>query len=184
MNCAEAEEILSAAADGEADEIEAASARKHARSCVTCGRFASSISGGGVAVSRETSIELPSLGPLMKGALWVVAAAQLVIGLPMLVGFNLLPGAEPSAAHLTRDGALACVMAVILGAIALRPRWALPLGIVSIGVFLLQAVGSGTDLARGAVLLSFEWVHVVGAIGVIFALFAATVARPRIVTRT
>lgn len=40
MDCASCREILSAALDGEATPVEAAAARTHAESCLTCARFA------------------------------------------------------------------------------------------------------------------------------------------------
>ncbi len=181
MNCEEAQEIISAALDGEATELEEARALRHARDCRDCGEVVSGWDRGGVRqVDDVMTATFPPLPPALRWALWGVAGVCLVAGGPMALGLDVLPIGGASATHLVRDGALAVVLGAILVVAVLRPRWARPMAVLATLAVALQVVGGVTDVATGRVNGGFEAVHVVDVVAVALAWIAAAASRPRL----
>lgn len=124
--------------------------------------------------------------PVFPGhALWIrvllatCASLQLLVGIPLALGIVLPGTSSAQSTHLVRDGTLACLLGVVLVAVAARPRWSRPLTVVAVAIFVVQLLGSTGDLAAGNVRPTFELVHVVGAVGVIGCVIATLRAKPR-----
>jgi len=124
--------------------------------------------------------------PVFPGhALWIrvilfaCATLQLIVGIPLALGIALPGTSGAQTAHLVRDGTLACLLGIVLVAVALRPRWSRPLTVVAVAIFVVQLLGSTGDLAAGNVRPTFELVHLVSAVGVVACAVATTRTRPR-----
>lgn len=124
--------------------------------------------------------------PVFPGhALWIrvllftCAGMQLLVGIPLALGIALPGTWAAQTTHLVRDGTLACLLGVVLVAVALRPRWSRPLTVVAVAIFVVQLLGSTGDLAAGNVRPTFELVHLVGAVGVIGCVVATLRTKPR-----
>ncbi len=178
------QEVLSAAVDGEqADEIALRAANRHADQCPECGAFRRAIgsldrvppSPGAVGLGdqseRPVRTVLPEPPRWMRTALWVFGAVNVLIGLPLLLRFDVLDLSGADASHLTRDGALAVVLGAAACATAYQPRWARPMSGLAAVVIVLNLLGGGSDVARGSVRWTFESIHVVNAVtaGVVIA---------------
>jgi hypothetical protein len=180
-----AQEVLSAAADGEqADELALRAAHRHADACAACDDFRRLVvpgaPAGGAGAPRTRTI-LPEPPPLMRGSLIVLGIVNVLIGLPLLLRFDVLglSGADPS--HLTRDGALAVVLGAAACATGYQPRWARPMSAVVLVVMLLNLVGGGSDVARGSVRWTFESIHVINAFTAGLVVACAWWTRPQVV---
>ena len=89
---------------------------------------------------------LPSPPRILRVAIVALAVVQLALVLPWLVDtdpFGLLDSS--SGSHLTRDGSLGLVVAVVSLLTAWRPRWALPCFIIGSLALIAQAVAGLFD---------------------------------------
>lgn len=120
---------------------------------------------GSFALSR-TRVHLPTLDRVWRALLYVCAAVNLALGIPQMLGFVPFGAGSADSTHLVRDGVLACVLGSVCLAFAYRPRWGRPLTVVAIVVFVLQVVSGVTDAGAGRVDITFEAVHLVGAVSV------------------
>jgi hypothetical protein len=176
-----AQEVLSAAADGEQlDEIALRSAMRHADSCPECSAFRAALTHvvpvARPAAPRQTVFVAPPTA--LRVALWCFAAVNVIAGIPLLLRIDDvgMSGADPS--HLTRDGALAVVLGVVAGVVAHQPRRARALSLVVLAIIALNVLGGSADVARGTVTAGFESIHVVNGITAALVLACAWVTKP------
>jgi hypothetical protein len=101
-----------------------------------------------------------------RAFLGLLGVLQLILALPWLFGSTMFWSTSISAdaAHLSRDGALGFMFATIAIAVAISPRlavFALPIALLLI---ILQTVTGFVDHANEDVLVSFETIHMLGAV--------------------
>jgi hypothetical protein len=179
-----AQEVLSAAADGEQlDELALRAATRHADSCPECAGFREALDRlvqPSPAAPRTVFTPPPAA---LRVALWCFAAVNAIAGIPLLLRIDDVgvAGADPS--HLTRDGALAVVLGVVAGVVAHQPRRARALSLVVLAIIALNVLGGSTDVARGAVTPGFESIHVVNGITAALVLACAWVTKPAVRSR-
>ena len=139
-----------------------ADARTHIANCALCGGTNSAAQ-----KSIQDKISLRSNRSVWGRAfLGLLGVLQLILALPWLFGSTMFWSASISAdaAHLSRDGALGFMFATIAIAVAISPRlavFALPIALLLI---ILQTVTGFVDHANEDVLVSFETIHMLGAI--------------------
>ena len=139
-----------------------ADARTHIANCAMCGGTNSAAQ-----KSIQDKISLRSNRSVWGRAfLGLLGVLQLILALPWLFGSTIFWSASISAdaAHLSRDGALGFMFATIAIAVAISPRlavFALPIALLLI---ILQTVTGFVDHANEDVLVSFETIHMLGAI--------------------
>ena len=102
----------------------------------------------------------PETATPLRVVLLVVAAAQLALALPWLLGRSPLPDSGVAVSHLTRDGAFALVTATLGALTAWRPRYAHTAMLIGLLVFAAQALTGLSDAQDGNVPPAFEIVHV------------------------
>lgn len=119
MDCARCREAISAGLDGEVDAVEAAAADAHTARCPGCATFAEEAAHLNRVLRVQLAAEVPDLstqilariGPapprsrwrlVLRGALVAVAAVQLVLAVPPLLGLDayLHVGRELASWHL------------------------------------------------------------------------------------
>lgn len=159
MDCASAQRlVLSNLAPVEQLE----DARSHIANCATC---------GGDANATQDSI-LNKISTRSHRSIWgrsflgLLGLFQLLLALPWLFGSTKFWSTSISAdaSHLSRDGALGFMFATIAIAVAVSPRlavFALPIALLLI---ILQTVTGIVDHANDNVLVSFETIHMLGAV--------------------
>ena len=139
-----------------------ADARTHIANCALCGGTNSAAQ-----ESIQDKISLRSNRSVWGRAfLGLLGVLQLILALPWLFGSTMFWSASISAdaAHLSRDGALGFMFATIAIAVAISPRlavFALPIALLLI---ILQTVTGFVDHADEDVLVSFETIHMLGAV--------------------
>ena len=139
-----------------------ADARTHIANCAMCGGTNSAAQ-----KSIQDKISLRSNRSVWGRAfLGLLGVLQLILALPWLFGSTMFWSTSISAdaAHLSRDGALGFMFATIAIAVAISPRlavFALPIALLLI---ILQTVTGFVDHANEDVLVSFETIHMLGAI--------------------
>lgn len=139
-----------------------ADARTHIANCALCGGTNSAAQ-----KSIQDKISLRSNRSVWGRAfLGLLGVLQLILALPWLFGSTMFWSASISAdaAHLSRDGALGFMFATIAIAVAISPRlavFALPIALLLI---ILQTVTGFVDHADEDVLVSFETIHMLGAV--------------------
>ncbi len=139
-----------------------ADARTHIANCALCGGTNSAAQ-----KSIQDKISLRSNRSVWGRAfLGLLGVLQLILALPWLFGSTMFWSASISAdaAHLSRDGALGFMFATIAIAVAISPRlavFALPIALLLI---ILQTVTGFVDHTNEDVLVSFETIHMLGAI--------------------
>ena len=139
-----------------------ADARTHIANCALCGGTNSAAQ-----KSIQDKISLRSNRSVWGRAfLGLLGVLQLILALPWLFGSTMFWSTSISAdaAHLSRDGALGFMFATIAIAVAISPRlavFALPIALLLI---ILQTVTGFVDHANEDVLVSFETIHMLGAI--------------------
>ena len=139
-----------------------ADARTHIANCAMCGGTNSAAQ-----KSIQDKISLRSNRSVWGRAfLGLLGVLQLILALPWLFGSTMLWSTSISAdaAHLSRDGALGFMFATIAIAVAISPRlavFALPIALLLI---ILQTVTGFVDHANEDVLVSFETIHMLGAV--------------------
>ena len=139
-----------------------ADARTHIANCAMCGGTNSAAQ-----QSIQDKISLRSNRSVWGRAfLGLLGVLQLILALPWLFGSTMLWSTSISAdaAHLSRDGALGFMFATIAIAVAISPRlavFALPIALLLI---ILQTVTGFVDHANEDVLVSFETIHMLGAV--------------------
>ena len=139
-----------------------ADARTHIANCAMCGGTNSAAQ-----KSIQDKISLRSNRSVWGRAfLGLLGVLQLILALPWLFGSTMLWSTSISAdaAHLSRDGALGFMFATIAIAVAISPRlavFALPIALLLI---ILQTATGFVDHANEDVLVSFETIHMLGAV--------------------
>lgn len=139
-----------------------ADARTHIANCALCGGTNSAAQ-----KSIQDKISLRSNRSVWGRAfLGLLGVLQLILALPWLFGSTMFWSASISAdaAHLSRDGALGFMFATIAIAVAISPRlavFALPIALLLI---ILQTVTGFVDHTNEDVLVSFETIHMLGAV--------------------
>ena len=139
-----------------------ADARNHIANCAMCGGTNSAAQ-----KSIQDKISLRSNRSVWGRAfLGLLGVLQLILALPWLFGSTMFWSTSISAdaAHLSRDGALGFMFATIAIAVAISPRlavFALPIALLLI---ILQTVTGFVDHANEDVLVSFETIHMLGAV--------------------
>ena len=139
-----------------------ADARTHIANCALCGGTNSAAQ-----KSIQDKISLRSNRSVWGRAfLGLLGVLQLILALPWLFGSTMFWSTSISAdaAHLSRDGALGFMFATIAIAVAISPRlavFALPIALLLI---ILQTVTGFVDHANEDVLVSFETIHMLGAV--------------------
>lgn len=128
----------------------------------------------------QTRVHLPTLDRVWKVLLYVCGGVNLAVGIPQMLGFALFGAGSADSTHLVRDGVLACVLGFVCLAFAHRPRWGRPLSVVAIVVFVLQVVSGVTDAGAGRVDITFEAVHLVGAVSVVVCTLASGRVAPSV----
>jgi hypothetical protein len=177
-----AQEVLSAAADGEQlDELALRAAIRHAESCADCAAFRTALTNL-VPTPRPASRQTLFVPPptALRVALWCFAAVNVIAGIPLLLRVDDIGVAGADASHLTRDGALAVMLGVVAGVVAHQPRRARALSFVVLSIIALNVLGGFADAARGAVTPGFESIHVVNGITAALVLACAWVTRPSV----
>lgn len=188
ITCDQAREVASARLDGAASADEGRDLDHHLAGCATCRAWATAIgtanarlrvgvaetvgaSASGAedpitailsAIDRERARRRPSMVPMARIALLVVAIAELLGALPGLLG------PESLTAHATREhAAFEIALAFGFGWAALRPLAAQGIAVVSTVLSALVVVTSSIDVAEGAVPLSIERGHLVAILGTV-----------------
>jgi predicted anti-sigma-YlaC factor YlaD len=184
LDCELAQDILSAHLDGEVSPLDAARARRHARSCPDCAGFEQAArrlrtAQADARAAPDSAVSFRRAPRWLRFCLAGLGTINIGIGVPMLVGAALW-GAGASRAHIVRDGTLACILGLVALAMVLRPGWSRPLMWVSVGAGALQVLGSAGDLASGWVSASFELLHLLGVATVAVALACEAATRPRV----
>jgi hypothetical protein len=139
-----------------------ADARTHIANCALCGGTNSA-----ARKSIQDNISLRSNRSVWgRALLGLLGVLQLILALPWLFGSTMFWSTSISAdaAHLSRDGALGFMFATIAIAVAISPRlavFALPIALLLI---ILQTVTGFVDHANEDVLVSFETIHMLGAV--------------------
>ena len=139
-----------------------ADARNHIANCALCGGTNSAAQ-----KSIQDKISLRSNRSVWgRALLGLLGVLQLILALPWLFGSTMFWSTSISAdaAHLSRDGALGFMFATIAIAVAISPRlavFALPIALLLI---ILQTVTGFVDHANEDVLVSFETIHMLGAV--------------------
>ena len=139
-----------------------ADARTHIANCALCGGTNSAAQ-----KSIQDNISLRSNRSVWgRALLGLLGVLQLILALPWLFGSTMFWSTSISAdaAHLSRDGALGFMFATIAIAVAISPRlavFALPIALLLI---ILQTVTGFVDHANEDVLVSFETIHMLGAV--------------------
>ena len=139
-----------------------ADARNHIANCALCGGTNSA-----ARKSIQDKISLRSNRSVWgRALLGLLGVLQLILALPWLFGSTMFWSTSISAdaAHLSRDGALGFMFATIAIAVAISPRlavFALPIALLLI---ILQTVTGFVDHANEDVLVSFETIHMLGAV--------------------
>jgi hypothetical protein len=139
-----------------------ADARTHIANCALCGGTNSAAQ-----KSIQDKISLRSNRSVWgRALLGLLGVLQLILALPWLFGSTMFWSTSISAdaAHLSRDGALGFMFATIAIAVAISPRlavFALPIALLLI---ILQTVTGFVDHANEDVLVSFETIHMLGAV--------------------
>ena len=139
-----------------------ADARTHIANCALCGGTNSA-----ARKSIQDKISLRSNRSVWgRALLGLLGVLQLILALPWLFGSTMFWSTSISAdaAHLSRDGALGFMFATIAIAVAISPRlavFALPIALLLI---ILQTVTGFVDHANEDVLVSFETIHMLGAV--------------------
>ena len=139
-----------------------ADARTHIANCALCGGTNSAAQ-----KSIQDKISLRSNRSVWgRALLGLLGVLQLILALPWLFGSTMFWSTSISAdaAHLSRDGALGFMFATIAIAVAISPRlavFALPIALILI---ILQTVTGFVDHANEDVLVSFETIHMLGAV--------------------
>ena len=139
-----------------------ADARTHIANCALCGGTNSAAQ-----KSIQDKISLRSNRSVWGRAfLGLLGVLQLILALPWLFGSTMFWSTSISAdaAHLSRDGALGFMFATIAIAVAISPRlavFALPIALLLI---ILQTATGFVDHANEDVLVSFETIHMLGAV--------------------
>ena len=175
----QAQELLSAAADGEIDdEVSLRAARRHAANCAVCRAFSHHLQAAGPARQAPTRTWLPEVPSALRIALWTLAACNLTIGLPLALRVGATSLSNADGAHLARDGTLAVALGVVAGIVAWQPRWARPLAPVAIGLLVVQLLGGSTDVAVGRVAWSFELFHILNVVTAGLVIGCAWWSRP------
>ena len=156
MSCERALAIL--AGGGERRRDERLRARLHASRCPRC----SSLYGAAGQLGLPPVLD----GGFAQAAAWlrvglvVVAGVQLVLAGPWLLGHSVIPDPHVGVAHLTRDGALGFVIAIVGLLTAWRPRYVHSTLVVAVLVLVLQVVSGLTDHDATSASGSFEFIHV------------------------
>lgn len=167
---------------GAVGDRELQEARSHAARCPRC---ASALDDPGAAqrVLAGLGAHRPSRRPWLRPALTGLSLVQLVVGVPWLFGASGVTTllAEPSTAHLARDGALGIAVGTAGMAVALRPRFARPMLAVCLAVLAMHLVAGAVDERAGDVPLHFELAHL-PALAVI-SLVALSSVPERVVAR-
>ena len=182
MSCDAVRDILSAALDNEADDVELRDARAHVQTCAACAAWeagavvlhrrvrlteADHVPDLTMAISRSIRNEVrtrrPSLTPAACLILGVLAFAELLGAIPHLL-------APPAAlgVHAGREQA-AYEIALASGFLyaALRPRMASGVAVLSTVFASLLVITTGVDVVDGQVLLGLEAHHLVAILGTV-----------------
>ena len=110
----------------------------------------------------------------LRIGLGVIAAVQLVLAGPWLLGHSIIPDPHVAVAHLTRDGALGFVIGSLGLLTAWRPRYAHSTLLVGVLVLMLQVVSGLTDHDATAASGSFELIHLL-VVTIVCAMLAVAV---------
>lgn len=134
-------------------------------------------------VNRDVEFAIAELrrhsrrSPAVRFILLAASTAQLVIATPWLFGTSpLWKVSEATASHLTRDGVIGVVFAIVGIGVAHRPSrafLALPLAFLMLLVQIAFVVVDGRGLS---VTSAFESVHI---LGVVIGVLIAALLRPR-----
>lgn len=186
MTCKQCREMLSAALDGEASELEVAAARQHTDGCASCRAFAADA----VRLHRRTRLAhapaVPDLTPSILAAIgtderarWgaarirplrlvlaVVAALEIAVALPAL----LLGTDSGLSAHAARHaGSFALAIGVGFLYLAWRPRQAGGLLVVAGALAGCLVLASVLDVATGHASALSEAQHAPEVVGLVTA---------------
>jgi hypothetical protein len=161
--------LVGEATDGTHDQLLAA--RLHASRCPRCSAAYDPALPDVVALNAPAGPRTELATPLRVG-LFTIAAAQLVLAIPWLVGRSLLPDSDVAVSHLTRDGALGLVIATLALVTVWRPRYVHSTRLIGLIVLGLQLITGVADQQMSSVSASFELVHFLVVI-IVLGLFAA-----------
>jgi hypothetical protein len=144
---------------GHVDPGELRAARIHAARCPNCaGALADDDHGDTSQLLATLAPVRPSSSRLLRLALGVLCSIQVVLGVPWLLGANLIGGTVDER-HLTRDGALALTIAAAGLSVAQQPRYSRPLLAVCLAVLALHIVAGVSDRTADHVHANFELMH-------------------------
>jgi hypothetical protein len=161
-HCRAALLTLTAPAD-DVDPRELRAARIHAARCPNCaGALADDDNGDASQLLATLAPLRPSPSRLLRLALGLLCGTQIVLGVPWLVGANLIGGTVDER-HLTRDGAFALTIAAAGLIVAYQPRYARPLLAVCLAVLALHVVAGVSDRSADHVHANFELMHLLAA---------------------
>lgn len=146
-------------------------ARAHAARCPRCSAALDEPAGAQRILDGLTPNH-PVSSRIIRVVLAVIAAAQLVVAIPWLVGASIVPDAQVAVAHLTRDGALGVAVGVLGLVVVWRPRYAVGALMVGCVIFVVQSLTMVFDEQANSVSLLFEITHllvfaILGLIGIL-----------------
>jgi predicted anti-sigma-YlaC factor YlaD len=184
VNCSTYREILSAALDGEAGDLEHDAATHHLATCTACSTWFESA----VAVTRSARLSPAEAVPDLTAAILMAAPGPAPVdGLPvarvglalvalaqLLIGVVSLLDASGIAAHLSREqGVWELALAIGFATAAWQPRRAT--GLVPLVTALVAGllVTGSIDAADGSVAMLGEGHHLIALVGLTL-LFAST----------
>lgn len=151
------------------------SARLHIQTCTDCsGDTNSDLTQSVISQMRLRS----NRSPIGRSSLAFLGIVQLVLALPWLFGTSPLWDAHAGthASHLARDGALGIVFGLVAVSVAFSPRLAVFALPVTFIMLLVQTVTGVFDSSQQNVHISFESVHIIGAL---ISIGVAILARPK-----
>lgn len=112
-------------------------------------------------------------------ALWLVGLAQLLIALPWIFGATPLwdPTTSAAESHLTRDGVIGVLFALVAIAVAVSPRLAFFAVPACVVLLVLQVVTLIVDQQTDLVHVQFESIHLLTLAITVLVLLAMAVPR-------
>jgi hypothetical protein len=158
-------DVLAGAETADADALDRRRrAQQHVASCPDCAGLHDDLEPEQILAVLDA--KRPRRAPALRVVLGVLAAAQLAMAVPWLLGFNPLGtlGGHALDAHLTRDGAIGIIIGVAGVTTALQPRHGVAMLVMAVAALGMQIFGFAIDENHDRVSAIFEVQHLLGLV--------------------
>lgn len=176
VTCELAHEYISAAVDGELDDVSEAELSNHLETCPECRDYQDDAFALRRALRMRMVVEEPAASSreldiagslegvsLLRWLLFVVGGTLVILNLPAIVSTE-----GTTTAHLSRhDGVFGCALGVAMLAVAIKPHRAIGLVPLTSTLALLMGIAAIADLAAGNADPLGEAIHVVEFAGLV-----------------